>query len=345
MSTRKSGNPVLPRAGEREQRDADQKARAAWLYYMEGMTQDKVAEKLEISRLRVLKLLAASRQDGTVQIRVMSRLQECVQLERQVEQTFGLQQAIVVPTPAEEERLPALIGSAAGNYLSDTLRSSMSVGLGWGQTLRHCLTSIPQQHIDGLTIVSLLGGLTRAAGVNPSEFAWRVADRLEADCYMMTAPVLAPDEETQQALMSHPGIQEVTTHACTLDLALVSVGELAPGSTLMRLGLVTRDDLVSLARAGAVADVLCRFIDRDGRVVDHPLNRRVVAVDPRQLRGTPKLVLASGGWRKLDALRAAIALLSPTVLITDQQAAEGLLAQRSAAAPDGVAELPVSPAR
>ncbi len=306
-------------------RDNDLKTRAAWLYYMEGMTQDAVADKLGISRLRVLKLLAASRQDGTVQIRVIAKLRDCVALERQVEQVFGLQQAVIVPTPQEEDRLPALIGAAAGAYLSDTLRSLMSVGLGWGQTLRHCLTNIPQQHVEGLTVVSLLGGLTRATGVNPSEFAWRVADRLEADCYMMTAPILAPDEDTQQALLRHPAIDEVMTRARTLDLALVSVGELTPASTLVRLGVISRDDLVSLTRAGAVADVLCRFIDAQGRLVDHPLNRRVVAVNPQDLRGTPKLVLASGGWRKVQALHAALALLSPSVLITDQQAAEGLL--------------------
>ena len=324
MSSRRPAGPA-PKHVPSDSPDNELKTRAAWLYYMEAMTQDAVAEKLGISRLRTLKLLAAARQDGTVQIRVTAKLRDCVQLEREIEQAFGLKQAIIVPTPQEEDRIPTLIGAAAGAYLSDTLRGSMSVGLGWGQTLRHCLTNIPQQKVDGLTIVSLLGGLTRAAGVNPSEFAWRVADRLEADCYMMTAPVVAPDEDTQKALLRHPAIHEVVTRASTLDLALVSVGELTPGSTLAGLGVISRDDLVSLTRAGAVADVLCRFIDSEGQVVEHPLNRRVVAVDPRDLRGTPKLVLASGGWRKVKALHAAMKLLSPSVVITDQQCAEGLL--------------------
>lgn len=313
------------RGGEAETRENDLKTRAAWLYYMEDMTQDAVAAKLEVSRLRVLRLLAAARQDGTVNIRIASKLSDCVRLEREIEQAYGLQQAIIIPAPQDEERIGAMIGAAAGGYLSDTLRSSMTVGLGWGQTLRHCLVNIPQQRIEALTIVSLLGGLTRATGVNPSEFAWRVADRLEAECRLMTAPVFAPDEETQAGLFRHEGIQSVVERARTLDMALVSAGELSPNSTLLQYGLITRDELVSLTRAGAVADVLCRFIDREGRVIDHPLNRRVVAVDPRELRGTPKLTLASGGWRKLTAIRAALALLSPAVLITDDRVALGLL--------------------
>jgi hypothetical protein len=155
---------------------------------MEGLTQDSIAEKLGISRLRVLRMLAASRQDGTVQIRVVSRLSECVGLERQIETAFGIGQAIVIPAPEDEQRLPALIGAAAGGYIADSLRHGMRVGLGWGNSLRSSLLHIPQRNVRDLTVVSLLGGLTRAAGVNPAEFAWRFADMLGAECYLLTAP-------------------------------------------------------------------------------------------------------------------------------------------------------------
>jgi DNA-binding transcriptional regulator LsrR (DeoR family) len=214
---------------------------------------------------------------------------------------------------------------AVGNYLDVTLQNGMRVGLGWGNTLRHSLISMAQHSLHGLSVVSLLGGLTRAAGVNPSEFAWRFADMLGADCYMMAAPVFAPDEATHAALLSHPGIDEVFALSRRIDLALVSVGDLSPNSTIARLGLIPAEELEGLRRAGAVADVLCRFIDREGRIIDHPLNRRVVAVNPEQLRQAPNLVLASGGWNKVTALLAAIRLLSPSVIITDEHAAQGLL--------------------
>ncbi len=307
-------------------RESDAKTRAAWLYYMEGLTQDAIAEKLGVSRLRVLRMLAASRQDGTVQIRVVSRLSDCVALERRIEKAFGIATAIVVPAPEDEQRLPGLIGAAAGAYIADALRHGMRLGLGWGTSLRASLLNIPQRNMRDLTVVSLLGGLTRAAGVNPAEFAWRFADLLGADCYLMTAPVYVADEATHAALRAHAGIEEVFAQARRVDLALVSVGDLSPGSTLARYGLLSRDELAELARAGAVADVLCRFVDHNGQVIDHSLNRRVIAINPEDLRETPKVVLASGGWRKVQALLAAIRLVRPQVLITDAHAAEGLLA-------------------
>ena len=100
---------------------------------------------------------------------------------------------------------------------------------------------------------------------------------------------------------------------------------MSPSSTIGRLGLVSAAEMDELRRCGAVADVLCRFIADDGTAVDHPLNRRVVALDPVELRRAPQLVLASGGWNKVRALRAAIRLLRPHVLITDEDAAAGLL--------------------
>ena len=58
--------------------EEDIKTRVAWLYYMESMTQDQVAQELGLTRSRVLRMLAASRQDGTVQICVTSKLSRCV---------------------------------------------------------------------------------------------------------------------------------------------------------------------------------------------------------------------------------------------------------------------------
>ena len=39
----------------------DLKTKVAWLYYMEGLTQDKISETLGLSRSRVLRILAAAR--------------------------------------------------------------------------------------------------------------------------------------------------------------------------------------------------------------------------------------------------------------------------------------------
>jgi len=307
--------------------DSDIRTRAAWLYYMEGLTQDAVAQVLGMTRARVLRMLAACREDGTVQISVTSPLTRCVTLERRIEKRYGMERAVVIPRPQVDADTPALIGAATGSYLSTILTDGMTIGLGWGRTLSSSLPSLPQRQFGKLTVVSLLGGLTRATASNPSEFAWRFADRLGAECFMMAAPVYAPDARTREALINHSGMEDVFSHAGRLDVALISVGELSPNSTLTRYNLLTKDEMSSLGRAGAVGDVLCRFIDADGKLLDHPMNDRVISADPTLLRRSRRIVLSSGGWEKAAVILSAMKLLKPEVLITDEVVAEQLAEQ------------------
>jgi DNA-binding transcriptional regulator LsrR (DeoR family) len=154
--------------------------------------------------------------------------------------------------------------------------------------------------------------------------ARRIADTLQADCYQLTAPLVVADAATRAALWTEEGLRDLRARARRADVALVSCGDLDEAATLYREGLVSRAELARLRRAGAVADVLCQFIDGSGRPVDHPLNRRTVAVPLADLRAIGTLVLASGGAAKAGALAAALAAVRVHVLVTDEAAAEAL---------------------
>lgn len=304
----------------------DIKTRAAWLYYMEDLTQDQIAAELGLTRVRVLKLLLAARQSGLVQIRVTSPLSHCVALERAIEQKWGVDRVIVIPKPMDETKTSALIGSMLGAYLADHLTDGMTIGLGWGQTLSACFPALGAPTVKGIKVVSLLGGLSKVSAYNPSEFAWRFADKIGAECYLMAAPIFAPTKAIRDGLMNHPGIQEVCQRAQHLDLAIVSVGHLGPNSTLSGFEILDRAALDDLRAAGAVADLFCRFIDAEGEPIDHPINERVIAVDHEPIRQARCTVLASGGRQKAKGVAATLKALHPKVLITDETVAEFLLA-------------------
>jgi DNA-binding transcriptional regulator LsrR (DeoR family) len=303
----------------------DLRVRAAWLYYVEDMTQEQIARFMNISRAKVIRLLASARDNGIVRIRIEDRASEQIALERQLVAAFGLADAVVVPAPADEADITTVVGHAAGTYLTDQLKDGMSVGVGWGATLHMSLKALGGQPCQRLSVVSLLGGMTHSRAVNPSAVARRIADAFGADCYQLTAPVMVADESVRAALWSEPGLRELLERARRVDLALVSVGDVSEEATLFRQGLLPRPALASLQAAGAVGDVLCHFIDAEGKVVDHPVNRRVVAVGLDDLRRVPRIVVAAGGRRKVAAIRAALKGTGAGVLITEEGAARGLL--------------------
>ncbi len=305
---------------------ADAKVRAAWLYYVEGLTQEQIAEALGLSRIKVVRMLAAARAEGTVRIRIDARSATQVGLERGLVTTLGLEEAVVVPTARDAGSIPALVGYAAGLWLSDMLRDNMSLAVGWGQTLSLALRGMQPRQIEAMSVVSLLGGLTHSRSINPSAVARRVADMFGADCFQLTAPVFVSSAGMRDALWREPTLRDLLDRARAADVALLSVGSLGRDSTLFREGLLPESDLETLKAAGAVGDLLCHFIDADGKLVDHPVNRRIMAVSPSELTGIGLVAIAGGGANKAPAIRAALRASAAKVLITDESAAEALLA-------------------
>ncbi|APF36522.1 sugar-binding protein [Chelatococcus daeguensis] len=312
-------------ARQEVQPSSDMKVRAAWLYYVEGLTQEQIAQTMNIGRIKVVRLLAAAREEGLVRIRIEAKGAEQIALERRLVRELGLGEAIVVPAAADEADTATLVGHAAGSYLNDQVRDGMSIGIGWGATLHMSLKALGNGRYDDLSVISLMGGLTHSRTINPSAVARRVADAFGAECYQLTAPIFVANEAVRALLWEEPGLKELLDRARRVDIALVSVGNVSEEATLFRQGLLPRSQLESLRKAGAVGDVLCHFLDAEGNVVDHPFNRRIMAIDLDDIRRIPKVVVAAGGYSKVRAIRAALKATSASVLVTDEPAALGLL--------------------
>ncbi len=306
-------------------RDEQLATRAAWLYFVAGLTQADIGRNLGLSRIRVNRLLAQARKLGLVQIRISGRLSGCVELEERLKDRFHLTETIVVPTPPDQSLVPHVIATAAGNALASRLRDGMSVGVGWGRTLRLSLQSVPRMQMSRLSVVSLLGGLTRSSAMNPHESASHLADLLDAQCYLIAAPAMTDSESTKAVLMNQSTLKEVIERGEKVDLAFLSVGELSLASTMVRVGLIGSADVESLRQAGAVGDICVHWIDAYGRIVDHPLNSRAMALAPEKLKSIPCVILASGGLNKIAPIHGALHGGMVDVLVTDESTASGIL--------------------
>lgn len=307
-------------------RDEQQATRAAWLYFVSGLTQAQIGKKLGINRIRVNRLLAQARERGLVQIRISGRMAECTRLEQELAGHFHLRDAVVVPTPPGRDGAQQVVAAAAGAYLDQRLRNGLSIGVGWGRTLRLSMRSIAARPLPGLNVVSLLGGLTRGAAMNPHETASHLADLLGAQCYYIAAPALADSEASRAVLMNQPMLRDVFQRAEKLDIAYLSVGDLKPDSTMASVGLIDKAEIGSLLRAGAVGDLCVHWIDRAGRVVDHSVNTRAVALRPEQLKSIGSVILASGGLSKIEVIHGALRGGYVNALVTDEATAKGVLA-------------------
>lgn len=322
-STRKAQSGASPERSSG--RIARNRMRIAWMYYIEGLTQNEIAERLGIGRITVVRNINEAIRQREVKIWIEGEVSECFALEAGLKQRFGLKDAVVVPKPVNAGNVTRSIGVATGMHVSERLVDGMTVGVGWGATLYESLATLAPRQASGMQVISLLGGIVQARRFNPAEFAWQFARLMEADCYLFQAPAVVDSPATRDTLIDRCGLDDILRRADRLDLALLSVGTMAPTSTAFRFDLISADERQQLIDLGAVGDLLYNFFDAEGRVVDHPVNRRVMSVPVELLRQTPTRVIASGGPEKVESLLGAIRLIGCNVLITDEDTAQSLL--------------------
>jgi DNA-binding transcriptional regulator LsrR (DeoR family) len=209
------------------------------------------------------------------------------------------------------------------------MKAGMRVGVGWGNTLFSTLQFLSGRPLADFKVISLLGGVGVARRFNPAEFAWRFAQVFQGDGYLIPTPAVVDSIETKIALVERCGLQEIFQLADSLDAVLVSVGGIASATTFYRGGFLKEADREELVARGAVGDLLFHFFDRNGDLVDHPVNQLVMSVEVDRLRRAPVRILTSGGEEKIGALMGAMNLIRPTVLITDEESARRMLAERA----------------
>ncbi len=299
-------------------------ARVAWYYYEGNLTQQQIADRLGLSRLRVNRMLAQARADGSVQVQVNMPLAGCVALEAALEARYGLDEAAVVPDVPDYAERQRVVGEAAGAMLDRLLQDSRSVGVGWGRTLRASLRCVRPRAHAASWVVSLMGGLTRGSGTNTFEVSTGLAEALGAECWYLAAPIYCPSEASRDALLTHAGLAAVMKRARQVSAALVSCGDFGAHSLLAGTPTVA-EHVADLRAAGAVGDVLGTFLDAEGVPVVHPLNRRVMALPPADLARVPASILASGGLNKAAVIRAILRAGYVRRLVTDEAVAQALL--------------------
>lgn len=294
--------------------------RVAWYYYVDNLTQQQIANRLGTSRVRINRLLAAGRESGVVRININSRLSKCVELEQRLISRYALQGAVVVPAPDDETRVREAIGLGAGSYLSGVIGDGQTVAVGWGRTLGHTLRAVSAHNYRDTSVVSLQGGLSHCARINTFEIVFDFANRFGSDCYYFAAPIYVSSEAARDMVLKQDAIRETYEKARNADLAILTAGDMTE-SLIVEYGLSRPDEVQALRRAGAVGDVIGHFIDGDGQLVEHELNRRTVAVRLDDLRAIDTVILVSGGAPKFAVTRAALRGGYTNVLVTDEMTA------------------------
>ena len=199
-------------------RRRDDAARAAWLYFIGGRTQDEIALQLDLSRQAVQRLVALAVSEKLIKFRLDYPIASCTELAASLTERYELEFCDVVPGDPDVSTAMAGIAVATAMRLQRLLSSKAPtvVCVGTGRTLRAAVEELDSLDRPQHKVVSLVGAMAAAGHGSPYDVVMHLGDKIGARRYPMPAPVLTDTIEDRQALQKQRAftvLRELREHA------------------------------------------------------------------------------------------------------------------------------------
>lgn len=141
----------------------DDAARAGWLYYVAGRTQDEIASAMGISRQSAQRLVSLSMSERLIKVRLDHPIAACLELGVRLKERFALKYVDIVPSDPDSSSTTVGLAEAAASEIERWLKSADPVilAVGTGRTLKAAIDQLPAMDCPQHRIVSLTGNIGR----------------------------------------------------------------------------------------------------------------------------------------------------------------------------------------
>jgi DNA-binding transcriptional regulator LsrR (DeoR family) len=314
-------------SSDSEKSRLDDAARAGWLYFIAGHTQDEIAKRLKVSRATAQRLVSLCLAERLITFRFEHPIVACMDLAARLTERFNLRSCEVVPTDPASTTSVAGIAERAANLLEMTLRSEKPtiVAIGTGRAMRAAVEQVQPMNCPDHQLVSLVGNISPDGSATFFDTVARLADLTKARHYPMPLPVLMSSEAERDQMLKIGPVTRVRAVAAKADLRLIGIGQMDKNAQFHVDGFISREELFELMRLGAVGELTGWAFDAEGRFIKRSTNLRLTSV-PHPAPAAMHTVAAALGAAKVPAISGALKGRLINGLITDEGTAKALLA-------------------
>lgn len=303
----------------------EQAARAAWLYYIGGRTQDEIAAELTISRQAAQRLVSLALAEKLIKFRVDHPIAACMELGHALTERFRLRHCEVVPAAGADLGLTN-VAVAGARHLERWFaqKAPLVLAVSTGRTLRAIAAELSPMAAPQHKVFSLCGIIAANGRAIATEPVMRMAERTGAQCYPMPLPVVVETVAECRSLQSQRAFHTLRALLDDCRCAMVGVGHVGWQAPLHASGCISDGELTELIEAGAVGEIAGWSFDAGGRMIQGLVNDRAtgLAVAANAVRVT---VVVGAGPAKVLALRAALLGELGNAIITDEPTAAAIL--------------------
>lgn len=297
------------------------------LYYMEGLNQQEIADRLRISRPQVSRMLSAARTEGIVNITIKNPYAEEQKYESAISDTFGIHDVIVIDTlEAEQKMCERQLAGAAVVLLESVLKEHDTVGVMAGRSVCAVGEEIDYFLRKDLSFVPLVGGYgPEGANWHANSNVRALGEKLRSRYLQLNAPVVVASVQTRDILLKEPEISNVLDSARSSTVALVGIGQVSDQATIVKSGFFNDEDMEEVKKNGAVANLCTSFINEKGECIDFSASSRMIGINAMELRKIPQVIAIASGDDKAEAITAILNGRWVDVLITNLSTAKAVL--------------------
>jgi len=297
----------------------------AHMYYDENLSQQKIANKLKISRSSIAQYLRQAREFGVVRIEVVSPRDNCENMALEIKKHTNLEHVHVVPgTHQYRELTMRAIAGEAAKYLEKRLNHQDVLGIAWGRTITRLAGLLAPSVPKHVEVVPLMGEREYTGNYSQiNQIVLQTANALSATPYFLLVPMFVGSSQLRNNLIDDPSVSEVVNRWDRLSIAVIGIGAVPPqpGAVIY----VGKKYMQEMLDRGAVGDVCGRFFDKDGNLLDADFYERMISIDLAQIRKVRTVIAVAGGIEKTRAVLAASKTKIISVLIIDETLAENIL--------------------
>ena len=299
-------------------------------YYELDMTMGDLAKELGLTRWQASRLLSDARESGIVRIEIVPRAPRSPELESRLQRRFGLKDAVVVPQSPEDDDALLLdsVAQAAARLIAGLGKVPL-IGVSWGRTMSAVARRLPPFWNEGVEVVLLNGAMNiRSPSTRTNNTAELFARAANGMATLLPVPAILGHAATRLALEQDPTIAGVLALGRRAPVICFGMGAVAPDSVLVQSGFVSEAEQARLRAKGAVGDILSRYIDAQGAIVDPELDARTIGLDLRFCAEREFSIGVAAGRAKHAIALACLRAGYLNVLVTDEETALFLLDEK-----------------
>lgn len=312
-------------------------AKVASLYYEEELTQNEIASRLGMSRVKVYRLLKQAKDEQVVQVVIDWPIKRATKLERELCAVFGLTDSLVLQAGSADQATELhQLGQLAARYLEQTLQDGAILTVCLGRSTYETIAAIRPGFRAHVQVAPAMGSMPFAMReLDSGALARRLAQKLGGEMLDLSAPAVADSPGDAEVLRNQRDIRRALDLARNADVALLGVGNLNPAqSGFVAGGFLSVEELAELSAGGAVGDMAGHIFTIDGSLYDTQYDDRIIGVTLDNLKHIATTIVVAAGQEKTEAILGALRTGAVTVLVTDDRTAGSMLTARKLLVPE-----------